>query len=193
MDKNKTKKSKSSGTDKVDFFDHLWEKSWTYIKTVVDVLREQVLILDANLNVMAANESFYETFQVTRKNTENQNIYKLGNGQWNIPELRKLLDDILPKHTFFKGFQVAHEFPNIGRKVMILNARQIHIEETNFSTESKSFLLLAMEDVTDMMRVAETLSNHAKEIESRLITRTQKLELHIGRLEKELGNLKQMS
>ena len=108
-----------------DFFERLWEESWTYIKTVVDVVREPVLILDHDLKVMAANESFYRMFQVEVKDTENKIVYELGNGQWNIPALKKLLEDILPQNTFFKGFEVAHNFPVIGHKVMILNARQI--------------------------------------------------------------------
>jgi len=111
-----------------DFFEHLWEQSWTYIKTVVDVVREPILILDNKLRVMAANESFYRTFQVSAKDTEERIIYELGNGQWNIPGLRKLLEDILPKNSFFKEFEVTHIFPVIGRKVMILNARQIHFK-----------------------------------------------------------------
>src|SRR5689334_10999042 len=107
----------------------VWGESWTYIKTVVDVVREPILILDKELHVMAANEAFYRTFQVELKDTEHKIVYELGNGQWNIPALKKLLEDILPKNTFFKGFEVIHEFPFIGRKVMILNARQIHFKE----------------------------------------------------------------
>src|SRR3989344_2317466 len=94
-----------------DFFERLWAESWTYIKTVVDVVRQPILILDKDFKVMAANESFYQTFQVELKDTENKMVYELGNGQWDIPALRKLLEDILPKNTFFKGFEVAHEFP----------------------------------------------------------------------------------
>ena len=83
-----------------DFVKRVWEESWTYIKTVVDIVREPVLILDKDLRVMAANESFYRTFQVELKDTEKQIVYKLGNGQWDIPALKKLLEDILPKNTF---------------------------------------------------------------------------------------------
>jgi nitrogen-specific signal transduction histidine kinase len=168
----------------VDFFEGLWEESWTYIKTVVDIVREPVLILDKDLHVMVANESFYRTFQVEAKDTEKKLVYDLGDGQWNIPALRKLLDDILPKNTFFKGFEVIHEFPAIGRKVMILNARQIH------SKQLPPIILLAMEDVTEMMAVAETLAGHASATESRFAEKTQKLEMHIEKLEKEVSELK---
>lgn len=170
-----------------DFFKRLWEESWVYIKTVVDVVREPVLILDKNLRVMSANESFYRTFQVDPKETEGKVVYELGNGQWDIPVLRKLLEDILPKNTFFKGFEVAHEFPSIGRKVMILNARQIHFKE---ETAFQPIMLLAMEDVTEIMSVAEMLSGHANQLQGKLSERTQKLEMHIGKLQKQIIELK---
>ncbi len=174
----------------VDFFDRLWEEGWTYIKTVVDVMREPILILDRDLRVMAANESFYRTFQVESRETEKKIVYELGNGQWNIPALRKLLEDILPKNTFFKGFEVAHEFPVIGRKVMILNARQIHVQEDTASKVFPPIILLAIEDVTDMMVVAETLAIRTKQFETKLTEQTQKLEINIMKLEKEINELK---
>lgn len=175
------------------FIEHLWEDSWTYIKTVVDIVREPILILDKNLAVMGANESFYRTFQVEAKDTEQKLIYDLGNGQWNIPALKKLLEDILPKNTFFKGFEVIHDFPAIGRKVMLLNARQIHFKEDAASDIFPPIVLLAMEDVTDMMAVAETLAGHANLLEVKFTERTKKLEAHIARLEKEIYELKQKS
>lgn len=168
----------------------MWEKSWTYIKTVVDVVREPVLILNKDLRVMAANESFYRAFQVEHMDTEGRVVYELGNGQWNIPALRKLLEDILPKNTFFKGFEVDHEFPVIGKKVMILNAREIHFREDSSTEEFPAIILLAIEDVTEMMFVAETLANHAKLVEAKLTERTHKLEKQITVLEKEINVLK---
>ncbi|MDP4001747.1 MAG: PAS domain-containing protein [bacterium] len=173
-----------------DFVGHLWQESWTYIKTVVDVVREPVLILDKDLCVMTANESFYRMFQVEPKDTENKVVYELGNGQWNIPSLRKLLENILPKNTFFKGFEVAHEFPSIGRKVMILNARQIHPKENKISGIFPPIILLAIEDVSDMMVIAETLAGHVNQLEAKHTDRTKKLELHIGKLHEEISKLK---
>ena len=172
--------------------EHLWEKSWTYIKTVVDVVREPILILDKDLRVMTANDSFYRIFQVEKKDTEDKVIYELGNGQWDIPALKKLLEDILPKNTFFKGFEVIHEFPFIGRKVMILNARQIHFKEDTTLETFPPIILLAMEDVTEIMLVAETLATNANNVEARLIEHTGKLEAHISKLKKELDVLKKM-
>ena len=173
-----------------EYVGRLWNESWTYIKTVVDVVREPVLILDKDFRVMAANESFYRMFQVDPKDTNGVVVYNLGNGQWNIPSLKKLLEDILPKNTFFKGFEVIHEFPFIGRKVMILNARQIHPKEDGASGIFPPIILLAIEDVTDMMVVAETLASHANIVESKHTERTKKLETQIGKLEKEIGELK---
>jgi nitrogen-specific signal transduction histidine kinase len=176
-----------------DFVERFWDESWTYIKTVVDVVREPVLILDKDLRVMAANESFYRTFQVEPKVTEKRVVYELGNGQWNIPALRKLLEDILPKNTFFKGFEVAHDFPVIGRKVMILNARQIHPKKDTGSGLFPPIILLAIEDVSEMMVVAETLASHANQLEAKFAERAGKLEAHIGKLEKEIDGLKKKS
>ncbi len=175
-----------------DFFGRLWKESWTYIKTVVDVVREPVLILDKDFRVMAANEPFYQTFQVDLKDTENKLVYDLGNGQWNIPALRKLLEDILPKHSFFKGFEVAHDFPFIGRKVMILNARQIHFKENAVSGIFPPIILLAMEDMTEVMGVAQTIASHAQLLESRLTDRLQKLEMSTVALEREVDKLKKL-
>ncbi len=169
-----------------DFFERSWEESWTYIKTVVDVVREPVLILDKGFRVMAANESFYEMFQVEPKDTENKVIYNLGNGQWNIPALRKLLENILPKNTFFKGFEVAHEFAFIGHKTMILNARRIY-KEGHGKEAFPPIIMLAIEDVTEMMAVAKRLADHTNQFEFELNDRTEKLARRLDRLENEVG------
>lgn len=190
INKNKSIVSKASGPLGPDFIEHLWEKSWTFIKTVVDVVREPVLILDKDLRVMSANDAFYRNFQVEQNDTEGKVVYELGNGQWNISALRKLLIDILPKNTFFKGFEVTHEFPVIGRKVMILNARQIHFKEDSTLERFPPIILLAMEDITDMMVVAETVALHANSVQTRFTEKTTKLESHITKLEKEIKLLK---
>src|SRR5689334_3748764 len=103
--KTNNNKAGAEAAASVDFFNNLWDESWTYIKTVVDIVREPVLILDKDLHVMVANDSFYRIFQVEAKDTQHKLVYDLGDGQWNIPALRKLLDEILPKNTFFKGFE----------------------------------------------------------------------------------------
>ncbi len=193
MSTKKFPKKNSKNQVGSDLVERIWEESWTYIKTVVDIVREPVLVLDKDLRVMAANESFYRLFQVEPKDTEKKVVYELGNGQWNIPALRKLLDDILPKNTFFKGFEVTHDFPVVGKKVMILNARQIHSKFNmvdNVIEIFPSIILLAMEDVTEMMVVAETLASHANLIADKLTSETLSLKVDIKRLEKEIIGLK---
>ncbi len=177
------KKTEATGTALVEL---VWEKSWTYIKTVVDVVREPILILNKDLEVMAANEPFYRAFHVEAQNTEGKKVYDLGNGQWDIPELRKLLENILPQHSVFKGFEVSHNFPSIGPKIMILNARQIHFNEDATLNNVPPIILLAIEDISDMMNVAETLAGHARHFEAKLTERTEKLELQIKNLQKEV-------
>ncbi|MDP3955798.1 MAG: PAS domain-containing protein [bacterium] len=190
MEKNKKVAVQTHAIIGADFVDLFWEKSWAYIKTVVDVVREPVLILDKNFCIIAANESFYRVFQVEAEDTEQKIVYELGNGQWNIPALRKLLEDILPKNTFFKGFEVSHEFPSIGHKTMILNARQIHVKE---NAVFSPIIILAMEDVTEMMGVAEMLGRHTKKFEIKTGERIEKLEVYIHKLKKEVNELKNMS
>lgn len=191
MKKDEKKINKGKVVSYQDFFENFWEESLTYIKTVVDVVREPVLILDKDFRVLAANDPFYEEFQVEPRDTENKIIYKLGNGQWNIPDLRRLLEDILPQNSFFKGFEVAHNFPIIGPKVMILNARQIHFNKN--STAVKTFppiILLAIEDITEIMQIAETLASHSRKLENKLAEQSDKLELNIKKLQKEINSLK---
>ena len=187
-----TEKNTKQGKQTIDgnFFEHLWEDSWTYIKTVVDVVREPVLILNNDLKVMAANESFYRTFQVEQQDTESRSVYELGNGQWNIPSLKKLLEDILPKNTFFKGFEVTHNFPVIGTKVMILNGRQIHGKEST-SRIFPPIILLAMEDVTDMIGVAEMLAQHTSQFETAITERAEKLEALVENLGEVINKMKE--
>jgi PAS domain-containing protein len=170
-----------------DFFERLQTDSMTYIRTVVDVMHEPILVLDKNLCVIAANNPFYATFQVERADTEHKLVYELGNGQWNIPSLRKLLEEILPNNTFFKGFEVAHEFPWIGRKIMILNAREVHFRN---DSSFPPIILLAIEDMTDMMAVADKLSNHISLMETKFSGRAETIESNISRLQQEIELLK---
>jgi hypothetical protein len=173
-----------------DFFGSLWSESWVYIKTVVDVAREPMLILDEHFCVMAANDPFYHTFQVEKKDTEGKVVYSLGDGQWDIPALRELLEEILPNNTFFNGFEVSHVFPAIGRKVMLLNARQMYYREDTTIQKFPSIILLAIEDVTEIMGVAESLAGQVKEFDLAYSERTAKLEVQVARLEREMRRYK---
>jgi len=180
-----SRKKKLSTNHGVDFAEKIWNESWTYIKTIVDTVREPFLVLDKNLCVIADNESFYNVFQVTEKDTENKLVYELGNRQWDIPQLQKLLEDILPKNTYFKGFEVTHDFPIIGRKVMILNARRVYPDPKS-GYSFPPIILLAMEDITEMMEVAEMLAKHTSIFEKEMADRTALLESHIRELESKI-------
>ena len=92
---------------------------------IVNTVRSPLVVLDATLHVLMANRYFYEYFQVTPQETESHRLYDVGNGQWNIPALRHLLEQILPHHTTFDYFEITHTFPHIGPKSLLLNARQI--------------------------------------------------------------------
>lgn len=175
---------KTGQTNSDDLSKQLWETAWTYIKTVVDTAREPFLILDGDLRVIAANEAFYDTFNVTSAQTEKQLIYDLGNGQWNIPKLRELLEKILPKQTFFKNFEVEHDFPGIGRRIMLLNARRIYEGNEKPIIILNPMILLAMEDVTEKRNIEMKLAEHARNLEILAAERTAELEERVKELER---------
>lgn len=127
----------------------LVEDVQSFAQNIVDTVREPLLILDANLCIRSANRAFYQTFQVSARETENQLIYELGNGQWDIPALRTLLEDIIPQQSAFDDFEIAHDFPTIGPKVMLLNARRLR------PGDHTEFLVLAIEDVTERRRAEQ--------------------------------------
>jgi two-component sensor histidine kinase len=116
----------------------------TLEQAIVDTVREPLLVLDEELRVVTASRSFYAAFKVNRQETEGRLLFELGNGQWDIPDLRKLLEDIIPRHTTIEKYEVEGEFPSIGRRMMLLNARKIFYEG-NVATS----LLLAIEDETE--------------------------------------------
>ena len=112
-------------------------------EAIVDAIREPLLVLDPDFRVIAASRSFYRTFAVTPRKTEGRLVFELGDGQWNIPKLRALLEDIIPERRTVESYEVEHEFPSIGRRVMFLNARRVFADDG-----SASAILLAIEDVT---------------------------------------------
>jgi len=131
----------------------LVEDIQNYAQNIVDTVREPLLILDATLRVRSANRAFYQTFQVSAAETEGRLIYELGNGQWDIPDLRTLLEDIVPKSSVFDDFELEHTFPVIGRRFMLLNARKLQ------AGQHGELLVLAMEDVTARKKAEEDLIN----------------------------------
>jgi two-component system CheB/CheR fusion protein len=115
-----------------------------YAESIVDTIREPLVVLDADLNVLSASRSFYQTFRVTPEETVGCYLYNLGDRQWDIPRLRELLETILPQNTSFENFEMEHNFRVIGCRKILLNARRIAGK-----TGETQLILLAMEDVTD--------------------------------------------
>ena len=128
-------------------------KALAYGDDIIATLREPFLVLDQDLRVKTANRSFYDAFHVSKEETENRLVYDLGNGQWDIPALRKLLDEVLSRNQSVHDFEVEHSFPTLGRKTMLLNARP-------FPPDSKhpELILLAVYDVSAVRERADELA-----------------------------------
>jgi len=159
----------------------IFEEGWTYIKYVIDIARESFLILDKDLKIISANETFYRTFLLNKKETEGQLIYNLGNKQWDNKKLKELLHDILPNKIFFRDFEIEHKFESIGKKVMLLNARMLF---SNKEDSKEPVIILAIEDVTKERLLKEKLKTYSEELEEKVIARTSELEKRIGEIEK---------
>jgi two-component sensor histidine kinase len=118
--------------------------AWALAQGIVDTVREPVLVLDKDLRVIAASRSFYAAFKVSPEDTNGRLLYALGDGQWDIPKLRVLLEKIIPEQGVMEGYEVEHEFLGLGSRTMCLNARQVFYEGGAGTT-----ILLGMEDVTE--------------------------------------------
>ena len=123
-----------------------------YAENIVETVHEPLLVLSSDLKILTANVSFYDTFRVTPEETIGNFIYDLGNRQWDIPHLRQLFERILPNETVFNGYEVEHYFPGIGRKIIMLNARQIFRKDIG-----SHIILLAMEDITQRKQLERVL------------------------------------
>lgn len=128
-------------------------KALAYADDIIATLREPFVVLNSDLRVKTANRSFYDSFHVSKEETENCLVYDLGNGQWDIPALRKLLDEVLSRNQSVHDYEVEHTFPTLGRKTMLLNARP-------FPPDSKhpELILLAVEDVSALRERADELA-----------------------------------
>jgi two-component system CheB/CheR fusion protein len=131
-----------------------------FAEAIVETVREPLVILNQNLQVVKANKAFYGTFHAKPEETEERLIYDLGNGQWNIPKLRDLLENILPAHSTFRDFEVTHEFEHVGQKVMLLNASEIF----NPNAQART-ILLAIEDATERKQAEEALRTTNAELQ----------------------------
>lgn len=152
-----------------------------FAESIVETVREPLVVLDGQLRVVSANPAFYRAFQVTPEETEGRFLYDLGQREWDIPRLRKLLEDIIPKQNFFENFEVDQDFPHIGRKTMLLNARLIPGRGPQ-----PDLILLAIEDITEQKRAREALMRAYEDLERRVAERTQELALANQRLKEEI-------
>lgn len=128
------------------------EEAKKFSEGILETAREPLLVLNGKLEVIYANKSFYDIFKIKEEETIGKKIYDIGNREWDIPELKKLLEDILPKNTHFDNYEVKKEFKNVGEKIMVLNARRLLKEG-----EKTNFILLAMEDITKRKQAEEKL------------------------------------
>jgi len=120
-------------------------------ESIVQTLREAILILNPDLRVVWANRSFYKTFRVEPMETEGKLIFELGNRQWNVPGLRTLLTGVLPRCIELQDFEVEHDFFGIGRRTMLLNAKKLQN-----NGDDLEMILLAIEDITERKRAEAT-------------------------------------
>jgi PAS domain S-box-containing protein len=139
---------------------------------IVDTVREGLLVLDYDLRVKAANKSFYDGFGVKPEETIGRLVYDLGNGQWDIPDLRALLEDILPREKNIVDYELEHDFENVGERRMLLNARSLNTHR---------MILLAIEDVTERHEI----DCERRALKARLELREQELREAKARLEQQ--------
>ncbi|MDD1778553.1 MAG: PAS domain-containing protein [Candidatus Helarchaeota archaeon] len=133
-----------------------------YTKSIINTVRAPLIILYGDLSVALANRSFYQVFKVKPEETEGKLIYDLGNRQWDIPKLRELLEDILPKTTSFDDFEVEHDFPDVGKRIMLLNACRIYLKDNR-----TRLIILTIEDITERKKIEE-LSEKIRKLEAQL-------------------------
>ena len=145
---------------------------------VIETIRDPLLILAPSLSVQAANPAFYQLFQAHPADTLGRRIYDLGNGQWAIPELRTLLEDILSRQTVFNDFEVNHTFEQLGPRTMLLNARRVdHLQ----------LILLSIEDITSRKHAETLLRAHAALLGMQVADQTAALQQALAHLTREIA------
>lgn len=124
---------------------------------IIDTIREPLIVLDGDLRIVAASGSFFKKFALTHDETYGTMFYDLGNGEWNIPALRTLLEQVIPAHTTVEDYEVVHEFLRLGTRSMLVNAREISFES------GKKMMLLSIADVTEQRVIDERLKKLASQ------------------------------
>jgi len=133
-------------------------------QAIVDTIREPLLVLDQDLRVVAASRSFYLTFKMVPRDVQGHPVYTLGDGQWDIPELKVLLEKILPQHSVMEGYEVQQDFSGLGRRAMLLNARQVFYAEE----DARTLILLGIQDVTERRAAEQELKELLQQKETLL-------------------------
>lgn len=152
-----------------------------YAQNIVETVMQPLIIMDGDLRVVSANKSFYKGFKVNPKETEGQFIYDLGNGQWNIPKLRRLLKEIITKRNTLDDYEIEHKFETIGLKTMLLNARRIP------PTPARArIILLSIEDVTERNRMQKDIKFG---LETQVTARTNQLDVVNQELRAKISEL----
>jgi len=129
--------------DRIKKVEEVMHRGRAYAENIVNTVREPLVVLDEELRVISANRAFCRTFAVSEEKIRGEIIYKANQGEWAIPQLRKLLEKILPKNTTFEDFEMTHEFGRMGRKTLLINARRLKRD-----AGMPGMILLAMEDKT---------------------------------------------
>jgi chemotaxis protein methyltransferase CheR len=125
---------------------------------IVDTVRDPLLVLDTDMRIVAASRAFHQIFQLVGQNIQGRLIYEIDDGQWNIPELRTILETIAKDNAPIEGYEVNRDFPRVGRRIMLLNARKVFYAEGSHTTT-----LLAFEDITDRRAVEEQVQELLRE------------------------------
>jgi PAS domain S-box-containing protein len=136
-------------------------EAWHFAESITNTVQEALLVLDQDLRIVSANQTFYRTFQVAPEETVGRLIYELGNRQWDLPELRRLLEDILPHSSSFENYEVERDFEHLGRRTMLLNARRIYRQ-----SQETQMILLAIMDITLRKEQERKIHEHQQELAS---------------------------
>ena len=168
------------------------ESERNYSESIVANIREPLLVLDKNLRIRTANYAFYKQFKLKEKETVGSLIYDLGNKMWDFPDMRKLLEEVIPKNPITVDYEVIHNFPDVGELHLLLNAREVVKDD-----ESENLILLSLEDITEQVKEREKRraiqEKHTKELEQKIEERTAELKRANTELKETNKELKSMN
>jgi len=157
------------------------EAERNYSESIVANIREPLLVLDKNLRIRTANNAFYKQFKLNEKETVGSLIYNLGNKEWDFPELRKLLEEVIPDNPVIIDYELIHSFPEVGELHLLLNAREVAKDD-----KTENLILLSLEDITEQLKEREKRreiqKQHTKELEEKIEERTAELKSAIEEL-----------